>query len=850
MPYFLNQLRSPSGRIADVQKCMRAGGKHNDLGDVGYDTYHHTFFEMLGNWSFGDYFKEEAICWAWELLVERWGFPKERLFATVYRPLPGEPASYDDEAYAAWANVFCRAGLDPEEHITCGGARENFWMMGETGPCGPCTEIHMDLTPAGNGGLSLVNGGNPRCMELWNLVFIQYNALENGKFEKLSMHYVDTGMGLERVAGILATTDGFRDFSRTPSNYGSGLFRPIFEKICELGDGKVRYGNTVPANRHALTQQESVDCAFRVLADHARALTMAIGDGIFPGNEGRGYVLRRILRRAVLFGRRLGLRGHFMAELAKTCATVLRPLPNHGPFPLSFASPEDFLPRTLDAEQDAFGQTMDRGLRLLGEAADRHGGKLPGDALFELHDTYGFPLDLSQLIAAERGISVDLEGFERAMERQKNLARMAKKVQKIAVEGGGEGVTEFVGYGVNHLEGHRTKLLQSLPRKENGQFLVFASSPFYGERGGQVGDRGTVRIGENTFEILDTQHGADGLLLHAILSTISHECMGEMALLSVDIPRRRRIAAHHTATHLIQAALRQVIGEHVTQAGSSVTDRQLRFDFSHFRALEEEQLRRIETLANGVVRANIPLRIFETDFHGKPAHCLAHFGERYGSRVRVVEIGDTAELCGGTHVAATGEIGTIKILSEGAIAAGVRRLVAVAGEPAQELFGEIFRRQRDLATELHCETDGLQGAVAALRERTKILEKQMKQVEQGEIQRQLEELTSRALTLEAPRRFGGRVQVGDAVALRTLVLRLAEQFSDGVFFLVSRTENRWIFAIGCGKEALGRGNSAKNLATIFAEKSGGRGGGKDDFASGTAPGGVVAEEIVALLLRS
>ncbi|MDR2576613.1 MAG: alanine--tRNA ligase [Puniceicoccales bacterium] len=836
VPYFLGQRPSPHGRIADVQKCIRAGGKHNDLDDVGYDSYHHTFFEMLGNWSFGDYFKEEAIRWAWEWLVERLHMPKERLYVTVYRPNIGEPAEFDGEAHAIWTDVFRRAGLNPAEHITYGGAKDNFWMMGATGPCGPCTEIHMDLTERGDCGVALVNQGNPRCMELWNLVFIQYNALGDGHFEKLPLHYVDTGMGLERVAGIAATTNGFTNFAREPSNYASDLFAPIFQRICELCDGSISYGETIPKNRRALGQRELLDCSFRVIADHVRALTMAIADGIFPGNEGRSYVLRRILRRAVLFGRRLKLQGNFLADLAKICAHTLRALPHHGAFPVSFESPKDIIPSILNSEQDAFERTLDRGLQLLEESMAHNDKIIPGKILFELHDTYGFPVDLSQLVAAERGIAVDLDGFERAMDEQKTRARAAKKEQKIIVEEGSSQGTPFVGYQLL-LDGgpHRAILLQILPREGSGQFLVFDSSPFYGEKGGQVGDCGTVTIGEKIYEIVDTQCSQDGKLLHAVLDFVGENMVEKTALLAVNFKRRQQIAAHHTATHILQTSLRQIIGTHISQAGSLVNEAQLRFDFTHFQPLTEEQLVQIEKFANRIVRKNTAVHVFETDFDRRPSHCLAHFGERYGSRVRVVEIGDSAELCGGTHVDATGEIGIIKILSEGGIAAGVRRIVAVAGEVAQNLLTDTFQRQKKLALDFHCDVAGVENAVNGLRERVKTLERKLKRMDDEAAQHQLAELSAKAEKLGDWALMQEKISVGDTNTLRTIASQLAARFPKNSFLLCAPLDGAFVFAVTCGRDAIARGQSAREIATNFAEKTGGRGGGKDDFAAGTTP---------------
>ncbi|MDR3117462.1 MAG: alanine--tRNA ligase [Puniceicoccales bacterium] len=822
VPYFLGQRTSPHARIADAQKCIRAGGKHNDLEDVGFDAYHHTFFEMLGNWSFGDFFKEETIHWAWELLVHRWGLPKERLHATVYAPDAGDPAERDGESLEIWRNLFLREGLDPEEHLSPWGAKENFWAMGETGPCGPCTEIHVDLSADGRSGRGLVNRGNIRCMELWNLVFIQYNALGDGNYERLERNFVDTGMGLERLAGICAVTEQFSQFGQSVSNYASDLFAPLIRAIGELGDGKVAYGGTVPADRRSPSPREALDCAFRVVADHCRALTLAIGDGILPGNEGRNYVLRRILRRAVLFARRLGLRDDYLAALAKVCIELLSPT-----YPELERSAE-VVRTVLNREQEAFEWTIDRGLQLLESAIARHGDRIPGSVLFELYDTYGFPVDLAQLIAAERGRTVDLEGFQRAMEGQRARGRALQKTQRIQLAEEIPG--EFVGRSpVPVLE---TTLLRILPREEGGCYLAFAATPFYGEMGGQVGDRGTVTVGGREIAIANAIGHGGGTVLHAVEEEVEERWIGSPAQLRVDWDRRRRISIHHSATHILQAALRKVLGSHVTQAGSLVTESGLRFDFSHHLALDEAQLEEVEALANRTVRENYTLNCYETAYERKPAHCLAHFSESYGSLVRVVEIGATAELCGGTHVAATGEIGAIKILSESGIAAGVRRIEAVAGEAAQELFARLYRQTRSMARSLHCTWEELPGTLAELQSERRRWEKERDRSIQIQSQKQGEELLSRAESLpNGLKKVIAAVAVEEAGLLRRMASQLLARLGDGLVLLLA--EKAGAFALAAGPGAIAAGWPAGPLVERWLVAVGGRGGGKESFASGS-----------------
>jgi len=413
VPIFLGETRAPYPRITDTQKCIRAGGKHNDLEDVGFDTYHHTFFEMLGNWSFGDYFKQESLNWGWELLTKVWGIPESRLYATVYKPDPGDPAEVDQEAHSIWTDIFRKEGLDPEVHLLTFNKKDNFWMMGDTGPCGPCSEIHFDLTANGDTGGSLVNKDSPRCIEIWNHVFIQFNAGADGTFKPLAQRHVDTGMGFERVAGIMASTKGFADFSPDPSNYASDLFTSIFEKIGELS-GLV-YGATVPDRRENLDTQEKTDVAFRVLADHARTICCAIADGILPGNEGRNYVIRRILRRGILYGRKLGLETGFFGQLIGPVIDRLGPV-----FP-EIKTQQELIRRVVRTEEESFGRTLDRGLQIFerGLAGIQSSGTevriIPGKLAFELYDTFGFPLDMTELLATERGLSVDTYGFKAAM---------------------------------------------------------------------------------------------------------------------------------------------------------------------------------------------------------------------------------------------------------------------------------------------------------------------------------------------------------------------------------------------------------------------------------------------------
>src|SRR5947208_8639663 len=506
VPIFLGQQKSMwiPPRVADTQKCIRAGGKHNDLEDVGLDTYHHTFFEMLGNWSFGDYFKKEAIEWAWELLVERWKFPTQRLYTTVYKPDVGEPSEFDQEAYEHWARLFREAELDPAIHVLNGGKADNFWMMGDTGPCGPCSEVHVDLTPEGDTRGTLVNKEGPRCIEIWNLVFIQFNANSDATFTPLPQRHVDTGMGFERVTAIIQGTKNLTDFSETISNYETDIFRPIFDELEKLSGKK--YGSTIPKHGTAgESDQEKIDIAFRVIADHIRALSFAIADGIIPSNEGRGYVLRRILRRAVRYGRTLGFQEPFFFKLVDVVAQTMGEV-----FP-EIRAQQSKIKEIIRREEEAFNKTLDKGIELFEREVARGAPTISGAFAFRLYDEQGFPLDLTELMARERGLTIDVAGFERLMEEQRDRARAAQKKEKISVEEDKLKAepTKFLGYDFLETE---SVVETVLPSKKPEEFnIVLDRTPLYAEMGGQVGDRGLLHVpGHDRTEIgqlrvIDTQ---------------------------------------------------------------------------------------------------------------------------------------------------------------------------------------------------------------------------------------------------------------------------------------------------------------------------------------------------------
>jgi alanyl-tRNA synthetase len=675
VPIFLGKAPCPyqPGRAADTQKCIRAGGKHNDLEDVGLDTYHHTFFEMLGNWSFGDYFKKEAIAWAWELVVGCWKFPASRVYATVYKPGPGDPADFDQEAYDQWAEIFKKAGLDPKVHIVYGNKKDNFWMMGDTGPCGPCSELHIDLTPAGDTKGALVNKGDARCIEIWNLVFIQFNANPDGTFSPLPAKHVDTGMGFERVASIIQGTKGFTDFNNAKiSNYETDIFRPIFDELEKLSGKK--YGSTLPkAGSTGDTEQEKTDVAFRVIADHIRTLSFSIADGILPSNEGRGYVLRRILRRAVRYGRQLGFHELFFFKLVAVLARTMGDV-----FP-EIRKNQAQVEKTIRLEEESFSKTLDRGIELFESVVSKRlgggYGVFPGDEAFKLYDTYGFPIDLTELMARERGHHVDIAEFERLMEEQRKRSREGQIKDVILAESAEIPAlkVEFVGFDA-------LEATAKVVRVENGA-VVADRTPFYGEMGGQVGDAGSIIFNGVTIPIKATKKLPGGVPVH-VLEKEADLKEGDSVTLKVDALRRERIQGHHSATHLMHWALRKVLGNTVAQKGSYVGPDRLRFDFSHLEAMTPEQIVEVEHLVNEKIDANDTVTWTERPYAQVKGDTsiLQFFGDKYGENVRVVDIGGySKELCGGTHVKHTEEIGFFKILSESAIAAGIRRIEAVAG---------------------------------------------------------------------------------------------------------------------------------------------------------------------------
>jgi alanyl-tRNA synthetase len=827
VPYFLGQEKAPfrPPRAADTQKCIRAGGKHNDLDDVGFDTYHHTFFEMLGNWSFGDYFKKEAIEWAWELLVERWQFPPDRLYATVYSPGPGDPATFDSEAHEQWSRLFAKAGLDPKVHVVPGNKKDNFWMMGETGPCGPCSEIHMDLTAAGDSQGRLVNQADAACMEIWNLVFIQFNANPDGSYSPLPMQHVDTGMGFERVAGIIECSKGLRDFSRPSSNYESQVFRPIFQTISELSG--LEYRSTLPSTRNNLTQQEKVDVAFRVVSDHIRTLSFAIADGIIPSNTDRNYVIRRILRRAVLFGRDLGFGSSgFLAKLAPTVVSEFGPA-----FPELNANKEK-ISQILADEEALFNRTLDRGLRIFEEHLKEHPtGAFSPETAFALYDTYGFPVDLTEVLIREKGLTLDLKAVDRLLDSQRERSRAAQ--EKSIVSATEESVpTEFVGFS----SAESNAIAVSAISQKDEVLVAVDRSPFYAEMGGQVSDTGEL-ITSTGHKLAVNGVVKQGRTFYLSLPANTQFQAPDQVKLKIDLKRRRLIESNHTATHLLHWALHKIVGNEVSQKGSYVGPEYLRFDFNS-NALSPAQVRSVEQLVNRQVTSDDEVNWSEVPYDEvrNRSEIMQFFGEKYGASVRVVQIGGTPgqwdgysmELCGGTHVRRTGEIGLFVIRSEGAISAGVRRVEALTGLMAlQFLRGELdkeTKRADDLEQQLH--------------DLRKSVEKERAQAMQREAEQYLSnfDLRSRKLVQSIENVTGDFLQA-TAAALK------AKKF-DGLAVLFGKQPDQVHVLVFCGPSVMNEQPAGRLVQELTAILNG-KGGGKPDLARGVGKDGSKLPEALA-----
>lgn len=753
---FLGNAKAPYHRAADSQKCLRVSGKHNDLEEVGHDTYHHTMFEMLGNWSFGDYFKSEAIDWAWELLTGVYKIDKSILYATVFEGSPEDGTEMDTEAREAWLKHL------PEDHIVLGNKHDNFWEMGDTGPCGPCSEIHIDIrTPeekaaSGISGRDLVNKSDPHVIEIWNLVFMQFQRMSDGHLESLPAKNIDTGMGFERLCAVLQGKN---------SNYDSDVFTGLLAKIGELSGH--RYG-----------ESDRTDVAMRVIADHIRAISFSIADGQLPSNVKAGYVIRRILRRAVRYGYTfLGLSEPFL------CRMVQQLVDDMGEAYPELAGQQKFIENVIREEEMAFLRTLDRGIRLMDECMARSADKvISGADAFKLYDTYGFPIDLTELIAAENGFSVDLDGFNAELLKQKERARnaTANTFGDWTIYHDGENV-EFTGYDTVETEGALLIKQRTVVQKNRQMLqLVFDRTPFYGEMGGEVGDTGVITSEDGEqIRILNTVKEND-LTIH-VAEKLPLNCEGRFRL-TVDASRRRKIACNHSCTHLLDRALKEILGDHVEQKGSYVCDKNFRFDFSHFEKLSDEQIEAVERRVNVLIRENLPLeeKRSATMDEAKEMGAIALFGEKYGDRVRIVKFGPSVELCGGCHTSATGNIGYFKIISESAIAAGIRRIEAVTGEEAEAC---VYAMQDMLksARSFFNNVPDLAGAIRRMIEENSAFKKQVE-----EFMKQKAEELARALEAKARDMGGIKLIVAthvvehgaDPTLLRTAALALQKSLKN------------------------------------------------------------------------
>ncbi len=921
VPIFLGQTKCPytPGRAADTQKCIRAGGKHNDLDDVGLDTYHHTFFEMLGNWSFGDYFKKEAIEWAWELVVGIWKFPPQRLYATVYSPdkSKNDPSEFDQEAWGFWAEKFRSVGLDPAVHIVNGNKKDNFWMMGETGPCGPCSELHVDLTPNGDTRGSLVNKGDARCIEIWNLVFIQFNANPDGTFSPLPAQHVDTGMGFERATSIIQGTKNFSDFANAKiSNYETDIFRPIFD-VLEKMSGK-KYGSTLPGDAVAKVtnaeplktsgeargnitevaaseagahpgstgddedisiaapgaEQIQLDIAFRVIADHIRTLSFAIADGIQPGNNDRNYVLRRILRRAVRYGRTLGFKEPFFYKLVDVLADTMGDV-----FPEIRARKKQ-VQETIQREEEAFNKTLDRGIELFDKMIDvlfyeqeskedfklwithslpkegkpsvelERGNKktsttvrrprdprptqFNADWAFLLYDTYGFPLDLTELMARERGLTVDKAGFEGLMEMQRARARAAQKKQVISLSQIETTTpTKFVGYEALAVP---AKVLEVVSLKDKTA-VILDTSACYAEMGGQVGDTAELTGSGQLWRVTNTQKSGN-TFLHFVEGGDAPS-VGAAVTLAVEKSRRDAIQRHHTVTHLLHWALHEVASKEASQKGSFVGPDKLTFDFNSA-PLTPVQVADIEKLVNERILENAGVSWTEVA-HADVKHrkdVMQFFGDKYGDTVRVVQIGGEAnklngysmELCGGTHTRATGEIGLFRIVSEAAVAAGVRRIEAVAGLTAYELANEQLQLIKNIAGKINSPVGELEKKIEALLAQQKESDKLLKAAQQREAANVASNLLGHAHAVNGVPAIIHNVGGVDGDFLQSVADSLKGRFQ-GVIVLGGASNGAVSLIAAVTPDFTAKIQAGKIIQTI-APIVGGKGGGKPDNARG------------------
>ena len=798
---FLGNAPRKYARAADTQKCLRVSGKHNDLEEVGHDTYHHTMFEMLGNWSFGDYFKKEAIAWAWELLTEVYGLDKSRMYATVFEGSEEDGVPFDQEAYDYWKQYL------PEDHIIRGNKHDNFWEMGETGPCGPCSEIHIDLRDeaeiAAKPGRDMVNMGHHLVIEIWNLVFMQFNRKANGELEPLPAKHVDTGMGFERLCMAM---------QGKKSNYDTDVFQPTIARIASMAGKK--YG-----------EDEKADVAMRVIADHLRAIAFSIADGQLPANAKAGYVIRRILRRAVRYG--YTYLGFNEPTLCKLVAGLAEQMGHQFP---ELKQQQTLIERVIEEEEASFLRTLATGINLLERVIAKvgKGGVIAGKDAFELYDTFGFPIDLTELIAREQGVTVDLDGFEKELQAQKERSRNAaaqdiddwQELRQVAQ-------CEFVGYD-NLSAPIRIARYRRMTSKGKTTFqLVFDQTPFYGNSGGQIGDTGYIDNGEEKIDIIATEK-ENGLIIH-VTTKLPENLEAEFTAV-VDAEKRQAAANNHTATHLLDQALRAVLGTHVEQKGSMVTPQGLRFDFSHFQKVTAEQLREVEKYVNKSIRANYPLEENReaTMEEANAMGAIALFGEKYGDKVRVVKFGDSVELCGGTHTSATGTIGVFKIVGESAISAGVRRIEAVTSERAEEIIYGAEDQIRNVAELLN--NPKVEVAIKKMLESNEALQREIDQLHKEQIDSMVEKIMSKRNPDEKYFVVARQMPYASNM-IKDLAYALRAKVSDIIMVLGNVANDKPTLTIMLGDDIVAKGVDAGAVVREAAKIMNGGGGGQKFFAT-------------------
>jgi alanyl-tRNA synthetase len=789
-------------RVANSQKCLRVSGKHNDLEEVGHDTYHHTMFEMLGNWSFGDYFKKEAIEWAWELLSKRLGIPEDRLYATIFEGSPEENVSRDDEACGYWEKCFS----SPEGKIIEGSKKDNFWEMGETGPCGPCSEIHVDIRDDEERkklpGRELINKGHPQVIEIWNLVFIQYNRKADGSLEQLPARHVDTGMGFERLCMVV---------QGVKSNYETDIFQDIIKEISSI-TGK-KYG-----------VNENWDIALRVIADHLRAVAFSVADGQLPSNNKAGYVIRRILRRAVRYGyTSLGMEEPFIYRLVPVLAKVMG-----GQYP-ELNLQREHIEKVILEEETSFLKTLGKGLKMMektiAELRDENRNVMPGRTAFEMYDTFGFPVDLTQLILRENKMELDMAGFESEMNKQKGRSREDASVEAAdwTILKDSE-ATVFTGYTNTGDDVTLTKYRTVKTKGKDIVQLVFDKTPFYAESGGQVGDSGVLTAGNEKIRILDTIK-ENNLIIH-IADRIPSD---PKALFRAEIYKEKRqlTANNHTATHLLHLALRRVLGNHVEQKGSLVNSERLRFDFSHFSKPSKEELQKIELMVNRMIREDYHSNIREnmTVEEAKSLGAMALFGEKYGDKVRVVEFGESRELCGGTHVSSTGKIGIFKIVSEGAIASGIRRIEAFTADKAEEYIDEKLDLVEEITAILKT-TGNIKDSVEKLVSENTALKKNLEKLQTQSAQASLKDLIGKKTVINGTGFISGKIEGASPDTLKNVVWQVKDSLENTVLVVGSENEGKANLLVFVSDDVLKstKLNAAIIVKNIASEIKGGGGG--------------------------